>query len=42
MSVFTFSIGLFGCNGDSNEINIKMEVERIFKNYNFDLNEGMK
>ncbi|MCU4583179.1 hypothetical protein KTJ32_19485 [Acinetobacter gyllenbergii] len=42
MSVFTFSIGLFGCNGDSNEINVKMEVERIFKNYNYDLNEGMK
>lgn len=42
ISVFTFSIGLFGCNDDSNEINVKMEVERIFKNYNYDLKEGMK
>lgn len=42
MSIFTFSISLFGCNDDSSEINVKMEVERIFKNYNYDLKEGMK
>ncbi|OBY76242.1 hypothetical protein NG55_03250 [Acinetobacter gyllenbergii] len=42
MSIFAFSIGLFGCNNDSNEIDVKMEVERIFKNYNYDFKEGMK